>query len=92
MTIRSWRPIAPLEPQQEHDFSQDDDLRQRWLQHRSRVGDADLTPLRRSWAVETGIIEGLDRLDEAQTRTLVEQSFEPSTVPASGAGQDPETC
>ena len=42
----------------------------------------------RHWAIQTGIIEGLYRLDEAQTRILVEQSFEPSAVPPCGTGQD----
>ncbi len=90
MTTRPWHPITPLQPQSDRDFSQDDDLRLRWLEHRSNAGDADLTELHRSWAIETGIIEGIYQLDEAQTRTLIEQGFEPSAIPPSGTGQDPD--
>ena len=50
-----------------------------------------LTALHRIWAIETGIIEGLYTLDETQTRTLVERGFQPSTIPASGTGQNPVT-
>ena len=90
MTTRPWQPIEPLRPQPEYDFAQDDDLRQQWLNQRSNVENAGLTALHRSWAIETGIIEGIYRLDEAQTRTLIEQGFEPSAIPESGTGQDPD--
>ena len=90
MTTRRWQPIAPLQPETEKDFSQDDALRQQWLDHRSDAENAGLTGLHRSWAIETGIIEGIYRLDEAQTRTLIEQGFERSAIPESGTGQDPD--
>ena len=90
MTSRQWRPIAPLVPQPNRDFSADDDLRQQWLSQRSNVEHTGLTALHRSWAIETGIIEGIYQLDEAQTRTLIEQGFEPSNIPPSGTGQDPD--
>ena len=76
MTTQSWHPITPLEPHPEHDFTQDDDVRQQWLNQRSQPEDDRLTPLHRSWAIETGIIEGLYRLDDAQTRNLIERGFE----------------
>ena len=87
MTAHPWRPITPVQ-QSDYDFSSDDDLRRQWLGHRSHVGDADLTALHRSWAIETGIIEGIYQLDEAQTRTLIEQGFVPTAIPPSGTGQD----
>ena len=90
MTSRQWRPIGPLVPQPNRDFSADDDLRQQWLDRRSNVEHTSLTALHRSWAIETGIIEGIYQLDEAQTRTLIEQGFEPSNIPPSGTGQDPD--
>ena len=90
MTTRPWHPIAPLVPQPNRDFSADDDLRQQWLSQRSNVEHTGLTALHRSWAIETGIIEGIYQLDEAQTRTLIEQGFEPSAIPPSGTGQDPD--
>ena len=91
MATRPWRPISPLRPQP------DDDLQREWLNYRSHVGDAGLPSLQRfeqqlhrSWAIETGIIEGLYRLDEAQTRTLIETGFVRSAIPPSGTGQDPD--
>lgn len=89
MTTRPWRPIAPLEPTTGGDFHQDDDLRRQWLEHRLRAADSGLTALHRSWAVETGVIEGIYQLDEAQTRILVKGGFEPANVPLSGTDQDP---
>ena len=97
MTTRPWQPISPLRPQPEHDFSQDDDLHQQWLIYRSRFDPTGLLGLQqfqrqlhRSWAIETGVIEGLYQLDEAQTRTLVENGFHLSMIPPYGTGQDPE--
>ena len=90
MTSRQWRPIAPLVPQPNHGFSAEDDLRRQWTVYQLQAGDASLTALHRSWAIETGIIEGIYQLDEAQTRTLIEQGFEPENIPQSGTGQDPE--
>ena len=90
MTSRQWRPIAPLVPQPNRDFSADDDLRQQWLSQRSNVEHTSLTALHRSWAIETSIIEGPYWLDDAQTRTLIEQGFVPTAIPLSGTGQDPD--
>ena len=90
MTIRSWHPITPLQPYSAHDFSQDDALRDQWLDHKPEAEHSGLTVPHRTWAIETGIIEGIYRLDEAQTRILVEQGFEPENIPQSGTGQDPD--
>ena len=79
MKTRPWRPIAPLPPTTDYDFSPDEGLRRWWLSHRAQIGDDRLTPLHRSWAIETGIIEGIYQLDEAQTRTLIENGFDPPT-------------
>ena len=94
MTTRPWRPISPLPLQPAHNFSQEDELRRQWLNHRTRAQDAGLAALQqfeqqlhRRWAIETGIIEGLYPLDEAQTLTLIEHGFEPSAMrhrPGSG--------
>ena len=77
-------------PQPNHDFSADDDLRHQCLDRRSNVESSGLTALHRRWAIETGIIEGLYWLDETQTRTLIEQGFEPENIPQSGTRQDPD--
>ena len=89
MMSRQWRPIAPLAAQPDHDFSADDNLRQQRLDRRSDAENAALTALHRSWAIETGIIDGLYWLDETQTRTLIEQGIEPSAIPVAGIGRDP---
>ena len=60
----------------DRNFSQDHDLLRQWLDCRAHSEEADLTVLHRSWAIETGIIEGLYRLDDAQTRNLIERGFE----------------
>ena len=90
MTTRSWHPITPLEPHPKHDFSPVDDLRQQWLERGPHNEDPSLTALHRSWTIETGIIEGLYRLDDAQTRILIERGFEPANIPQTGTGQNPE--
>ena len=74
--------MTPLQPHPEQDFSQHDALlRDQWLNHRTDVGDSELTALHRSWAIETGVIETIYRLEEVQTRTLVEHGFEPENIP-----------
>ena len=90
MTTRPWHPITPLQPGTDNDFSQDDALLRQWLDHRTDVGDSNLTALHRSWAIETGVIEGIYRLDADQTQVLVEHGFEPENIPQSGTGQDPD--
>ena len=55
----------------EHDFLQDDDLGQQWLDHWSKVEVASQTALHRSSAIKTGIIEGIYQLGEGQIQTLI---------------------
>ena len=76
--------------QPDHDFSADNDLRQQWLDQRYDAENAGLTALHRSWAIETGITEGLYWLDRAQTRILIENGLELSNIPLRGARQDPD--
>ena len=90
MTTRPWHPITPLLPFPGQDFSQDDALREQWLTHRSNTGNDGLTALHRSWAIETGVIEGIYRLDEIQTHALVERGFELENIPQTGTGQEPD--
>ena len=90
MTTRHWRPITSLASQPTRDFSQEDNRLRQWLNDQLHAEDASLTALHRSWAIETGIIEGIYRLDENQTQSLIEQGFKPATIPMSGTGQDPQ--
>ena len=82
MTTLQWRPITPVQPSSEHDFSQDDALRQQWLNQGLSAEHPGLTALHCSWTIY--------RLDKAQTQTLIAQGFELAAIPPSGAGQDLE--
>jgi Fic family protein len=46
--------------------------------------------LRREWAIETGIIEGVYTLDRGVTRTLIAKGIEAALIPHSATDQDPE--
>jgi Fic family protein len=46
--------------------------------------------LRREWAIETGIIEGLYTLDRGITRTLIEKGIEAALIPHGATNRDPE--
>ncbi len=46
--------------------------------------------LRREWAVETGIIEGVYTLDRGITRTLIERGIEARHIPRDARTRDPE--
>ena len=61
------------------------------MTHRSGIWNQEtlaLQQLHRSWAIETSIIEGIYRPDEAQTQILIEQGFEDPAIPPCGTGQD----
>ena len=90
MIATTWQPITPMTPTPERDFGIENEMRQLWLEQRREASTDSPMTLHRSWAVETGFIEGLYQLDEAQTQTLIEQGFEPSNIPPSGTGQDPD--
>ena len=98
MTTRPWRPISPLTAQPPHEFSQDDDLHRQWINHRAHIDQAGVTlqqfeqQLHRSWAIKTGSIEGLYRLDEAQTRILIETGFERFAVPRAAPARTLTPC
>ena len=71
MIAHKWQPIQPADTNSEkYDFSEIDSLQQQWLSirelHTSSTAQAHqsfLQRLGRSWAIETGIIEGLYTLD-----------------------------
>src|SRR5450755_418212 len=46
--------------------------------------------LRREWAIETGIIEGVYTLDRGVTRTLIEKGIEAALIPHDATNRDPE--
>ena len=78
-----WSPIEPLDMDSlDMDFREINGLHRQWLEVRASVEES--TPkaydqfneeLFRSWAIETGIIEGLYDLDRSVTLTLIQQGF-----------------
>ena len=45
--------------------------------------------LRREWAIETGIIEGVYALDRGVTRTLIQKGIEAAFIPSGASDRDP---
>ena len=84
MQANRWSPIEPLNEESiDVDFAEIDGLNDRWLDVKESVEDSNPTAyekfneeLARSWAIETGIIEGLYELDRGITQTLIEKGFE----------------
>ena len=78
-----WSPIEPLDMDSiDMGFREINGLHRQWLEVRASVEES--TPkaydqfneeLFRSWAIETGIIEGLYDLDRGVTLTLIQQGF-----------------
>lgn len=92
-----WRPIRPLgEIPCSYDFSEIDSLQRQWLSIRKRREESNpqaytsfLERLDRSWAIETGIIEGLYTLDRGVTETLVQRGFNSELIDRSATNRDP---
>ena len=78
-----WSPIEPLDMDSiDMDFREIDGLHRQWLEVKASVEASDPKAydqfneeLFRSWAIETGIIEGLYDLDRGVTLTLIQQGF-----------------
>ena len=93
-----WKPLQPLsEIPNTFDFSEIDSLQRQWLSIRERreaanpeIFRAFLERLERSWAIETGIIEGLYTLDRGVTETLVQRGFNAELIDRSATNKDPE--
>ena len=92
-----WKPIERLDAVgSSYDFSEIDSLQRQWLSIRRRreesnpqAYDAFLERLDRSWAIETGIIEGLYTLDRGVTETLVQRGFNSELIDRSATNKDP---
>ena len=88
-----WEPIAPLVGNSGYDFSGVDSLRMHWLATKNERGtayDAFLERLARSWAIETGIIEGLYTLDRGMTATLVTRGISVDLIDRSSTNKEPQ--
>ena len=93
-----WSPIQPLDAITcSYDFSEVDSLQRQWLSIRERreasnpqAYNAFLERLDRSWAIETGIIEGLYTLDRGVTETLVLRGFNAEYIGTGASNRNPD--
>ena len=93
-----WTPIQRLDVIScGYDFSEIDSLQRQWVSIRKRREESNphaynafLERLDRSWAIETGIIEGLYTLDKGVTETLVQRGFNAELIDYNATNKDPE--
>ena len=98
MIAHKWRPIRPVDAAKEqYNFREIDSLQQQWLNIRdqqdataTRSYEAFLKRLGRSWAIETGIIEGLYTLDRGVTETLIERGITADFIERGDTNRDPQ--
>ena len=98
MEAVKWSPIKPLDEEAlDVDFTEIDSLHQQWLEIKTSVEDSDPEAydnfneeLFRSWAIETGIIEGLYELTSGITRTLIQRGFAAEHIERDSSNKPPE--
>lgn len=94
----AWRPLEGLDHRSlEIDFRDIDSLHQRWLSYRHKRERTDpdaykafLERVYRSWAIETGIIEGIYSIDQGMTQTLVEKGLVADLIDRRLTDRDPD--
>ena len=94
--FHEWKPITPLSGSIGYDFSGIDALQRQWLAFKQTQETASpdayagfTARLTRSWAIETGIIEGLYDLDLGVTQTLVMHGISADRIERSDTNKDP---
>ncbi len=97
MTGFKWTPLLPLDANFSYDFSEIDALHRQWLAVKAHQEEAQpqiyaafLERLTRSWAIETGIIEGLYTLDQGMTETLVTHGISAGLIERSSTNKEPQ--
>lgn len=95
MIAHQWQPIQQVDPASErYDFAEIDSLQRQWLNILELRGDEAFRPYRerleRSWAIETGIIEGLYTLDRGVTETLIERGIVADHIERSATNKEPQ--
>ncbi len=98
MVAYRWQPLTSLDELSCNvDFQGFDSLHQRWLNFREQREESDpdayrgfLERIERSWAIETGIIEGIYDLDRGTTQTLVEKGLVADLIDRSATNRDPQ--
>ena len=97
MLAHKWQPLEGLDSQSSNvDFTEIDSLHQQWLRFRQQREESNpdayrsfLQRVHRSWAIETGIIEGLYNIDKGTTQTLVENGFLADLIDRTATDRDP---
>ena len=96
MIGHKWERIKPLDQSCGYDFAELDSLQRQWLNFKQQreqgspgAYTAFLERLGRSWAIETGIIEGLYTLDRGVTETLVERGISADLIDRGSTNKDP---
>jgi len=96
MIVHKWQPISPLSENYDYDFSEIDSLQRQWTTYRQEreanspeAFRAFRERLTRSWAIETGIIEGLYTLDRGMTETLVMRGISADLIEHSATDKAP---
>lgn len=92
-----WEPIKLIDAHAEdYDFQEINSLQSQWLEIKREAEES--TPdaykeftdrLTRSWAIETGIIEGIYDLDRGVTKTLVEKGISDIHIKSGSTDKDP---
>ena len=97
MLAHKWQPLEGLDLQSSNvDFQEIDSLHQQWVRFRRQREESNpnayrgfLRRVHRSWAIETGIIEGLYHIDKGTTQTLVENGFLADLIDRTATDRDP---
>ncbi len=97
MISHKWQPIQSLEADcGGHDFAEIDSLQKQWIEVKEEAEDLEerafeefTERLLRSWAIETGIIEGLYTVSEGVTHTLIEKGLSAEYVEKTSTDKDP---
>ena len=96
MIAHKWERITRLDQSLSYDFAELDSLQQQWSYFRQTREEASpeayssfLDRLTRSWAIETGIIEGLYTLDRGVTETLVMRGISADLIEQGSTNKEP---
>ena len=98
MLAHKWQPLEGLKLQSSNvDFREIDSLHRQWMRIRRQREQFNpeayrdfLQRVHRSWAIETGIIEGLYHIDRGTTQTLVEHGFILELIDRTATDCDPQ--
>ena len=98
MIAHKWQPIQRADvASKQYDFGEIDSLQQQWIgikeRHSSSTSqayDSFIERLGRSWAIETGIIEGLYTLDRGVTETLIERGITTDFIDRNATNKEPD--